>query len=469
MDDRERRVMAYGGLVCRIKTREHSNADSLAVGNCAGYQVIVSKDTEDGAKGLFFMSDTQLSHAFCMANGLYRKDPVTGVELGGYLESNRRVRTIKLRGETSDGLWLPLTCLDHFPASALHSVQLGIEINKLAGDDNLAKKYETPATQRAKQRAALVKGNKKNRNPKFPTFHKHYDTPQLRNNLARIPEGALITVTEKLHGTSGRSGHLKCEHPPTWFQSLFKRPGKTEWKHIMGSRNITIHDNTKEIRKINPQYEANDYRTLQHRKLSLKKGETIYYEIVGWSGGHGPRDLDGGLINAPSRIMPAYSVDDSSDPIRKEIKKRFKTDKVDFTYGLRMGDNEIYVYRITQTNEDGDSTELAWHQVVRRCEDMGLKHVPILDQFIYKRPVAEDRYGLDYDPDYEKPDMVLDYAKRACSGPSYLDPNSIKEGVCVRVEHPDCSHTFKYKSFWFCHLEGIAKQDDGYVDLEDVS
>lgn len=444
--------MSYGGLVCAIKTREHTNADNLAVGNCAGYQVIVSKDTAEGTYGLFFMSDTQLSHDFCMANKLYRKHPETGVELGGYLESNRRVRTIKLRGETSDGLWMPLTCLNYLGSS--HNLKLGDEINEFNGK-NIAQKYETPATQRA--RANHSKQGSKNLNPKFPTFHKHYDTPQLRNNIARIPEGALITITEKLHGTSGRSGHLQCELPRKWWQKVLRKGATNEWRHVRGSRNVIIHDNADEIRKYNPQYVENDYRSNHHKHLSLRKGETIYYEIVGWTG------------NDLGRIMPAYPVHDKSDPIRKEIRKRFDTDQIDFCYDLPVGESEIYVYRITQTNVDGHSTELPWHQVVRRCEDMGLKHVPVLKQFMYHRPTEPSEDDLGFDPSYVAPDPILSYCKESCEVSSVLKSDSIKEGVCVRVEHPECDHVFKYKSFWFCHLEGIAKQDEGYIDVEDIS
>ena len=65
------------------------------------------KSQTDGELGIFFSSDGQLSHDFCMKNNLYRKNPTDGTPMGGYFEENRRVRAIKLRGEYSEGFWIP--------------------------------------------------------------------------------------------------------------------------------------------------------------------------------------------------------------------------------------------------------------------------------------------------------------------------------------------------------------------------
>jgi hypothetical protein len=53
------------------------------------------------------------------------------------------------------------------------------------------------------------------------------------------------------------------------------------------------------------------------------------------------------------------------------------------------------------------------------------------------------------------------------SGPSMLDQNHIKEGVCVRIEGGLHNKTFKFKSFEFKVLEGIIK-DSGVIDAEEA-
>ena len=55
-------------------------------------------------------------------------------------------------------------------------------------------------------------------------------------------------------------------------------------------------------------------------------------------------------------------------------------------------------------------------------------------------------------------------------GPSTLDHTHIREGVVVRVENPDgTTHFLKAKSYEFKVLEGIIKNNDSYVDMEEVS
>ena len=52
--------------------------------------------------------------------------------------------------------------------------------------------------------------------------------------------------------------------------------------------------------------------------------------------------------------------------------------------------------------------------------------------------------------------------------PSLLDSSHIEEGVCLRIEH-DKMEIFKQKSFSFCVLEGIIKEDQNYIDTEEAS
>lgn len=57
-------------------------------------------------------------------------------------------------------------------------------------------------------------------------------------------------------------------------------------------------------------------------------------------------------------------------------------------------------------------------------------------------------------------------------GDSTFDTKHIREGVVCRIEHPEIPvsiQALKYKSFWFCELEGVKKNDDTYVDIEEIS
>src|SRR5699024_8409247 len=104
------------GYITTLKNvRPHTNANKLLLGTCFGNTVCVSLDYYEGMLGVYFHCDLQLSEAFCRVHDLVRrKNPETGEYEGGYMDPNKRnVKTIKLRGEPSDGLFMPLSCLDY--------------------------------------------------------------------------------------------------------------------------------------------------------------------------------------------------------------------------------------------------------------------------------------------------------------------------------------------------------------------
>jgi hypothetical protein len=106
--------MSYCGYVTTLKdVRPHPNADRLVLATCFNNTVCIAKDKySEGELGVYFPTDGQLSVEFCEQNGLFAVY-VNGVNTtGGYMDpAKRNVKAIKLRGEQSDGLFLPITCL----------------------------------------------------------------------------------------------------------------------------------------------------------------------------------------------------------------------------------------------------------------------------------------------------------------------------------------------------------------------
>ena len=101
----------YQAYITRIKNlRKHPNADRLQLGECFGNTVCVSLDYEDNQLGVYFPTDGQLSVDFAEMNNLLRKKDDAGNNCGGYMDPDKRnVTAIRLRGEKSDGLFLPLS------------------------------------------------------------------------------------------------------------------------------------------------------------------------------------------------------------------------------------------------------------------------------------------------------------------------------------------------------------------------
>ena len=197
--------MSYSAVIAKIHTRPHPNAHSLLLGTTSGNQVIVSTATQDGELGAFFPADGQLSEEFCQQNRLLEEFGPDGKKTGGgYFPPNRRVRAINLRGEKSEGFWCPLSFLSYTGIDPMTLVE-GLEFTALNGHP-ICNRYETPATQWAKQQSNSKKQKKlpllqrlkfwwgQSGKPKL-VFPLHYDTKNFRRSEERsIPEGATIYI-----------------------------------------------------------------------------------------------------------------------------------------------------------------------------------------------------------------------------------------------------------------------------------
>ena len=419
----------YNAIVTRINVRPHPNADRLQLGTCFGNQVVIGLDVIDGELGLFFPTDGQLSEKFAKANDLIRRKDENGNSVGGMFEENRKVRSQKLRGEKSDGFWCPISFLE-FTNGKLSSLKEGdliSEFNKIP----ICNKYYTKATREARsKKVKLSRGS-------TLMFHKHDDTEQFKFYLDKIKKGSLITITSKLHGTSARFSYCLDDKPLVWYESIYKKFNKQYkpmiWKELLGSRNVILdkYDGKSFYGDESFRYEAN----LPFFK-NIYKGETIYYEIVGY-------------VNENTPIMGIHSTDSIND---KEFKKKYGKEII-YKYGCLPGKRKVYVYRITFTNEDGKSIDYSWDQIKARCKELGVETVIELDSFIY------DGNSISLQ------DKVISHT----DGEDWIDPSHIREGVVIRVDYEGKTTFFKNKSFDFGVLEGYAKDNRDYVDTEEVS
>ena len=163
-----------------------------------------------------------------------------------------------------------------------------------------------------------------------------------------------------------------------------------------------------------------------------------------------------------------------SDKLRdKAIQKKYGTDIV-YKYGCEPGTCKLIVYRITNVNLDGIQVDLSWNQVKARCTELGLNWVPEIDEFFYKGPDPEDeKQTMPFRKGAQ--DHLIDRIDELVNGsgaeaiPSKLDPSHPMEGVVVRVESANGTDWMKEKSFSFKMMEGILKDDENYVDLEESS
>ena len=411
--------MIYEAIVTEISTKPHPDADRVQLGDALGYQVVVGLDVQDGDIGVLFPEGGQLSHEFCERHSLYAKHPETGERMGGFFGKSRRVRAQRFRGEISEGFWAPLSHFENY-ATVL---RLGQRFHTLAGDV-VCNKYITPATIKAMRHGAVAAKSARN----AQCLPRHYDTCQLRENYKRFKQGSTLYITEKLHGTSARSGYVRNPRRGL-FGRLFDLVSP-RWTKFGGTRNCIL-DSSASGEKGQP------YRRYWHHLIAnnLRRGEVVYYELVGY-------DTSG------RTIMPEHGYDTTDLPDGEVAKLSTEYGgAIRYTYTCKPGESQAYIYRITM-----DGKDLHVQQVFDRTLALGVPLVPII------------WIGC-------SDDFTMDHANELTRGPTLLGSTCIKEGICVREETDDGDvvRTLKHKSWIFCALEGIRRNDPDYIDPEEAS
>ena len=459
--------MHCGYVTTLNNVRKHPNADKLVLATCFVNTVCVNKDMyHEGEIGVYFPVDLQLSMEFCQKNGLLAVYE-NGVNVsGGYMDpAKRNVKAIKLRGEQSDGLFLPLKCLEYTGVD-MDSLNIGDTITTVNGHEICRKYIPRGKHQATAAGGAGKRAKRKAKRSIAPVFYEHIDTEQLAYNLHMFKPGDLIEITRKLHGTSARTSHTKVLQgmKRTFWDKLFRREGTPiyDWGYVSGTRRTVLDTFDGGF------YGSNEFRKPYHDFFEgkLLKGETVYYEIVGFT-------HDGGSI---------MGVCDNKKLKDKEFVKKYG-EKTVFSYGcaprpvyevkthtdgsteqtLLRPQSDIYVYRMTMTNEDGEVVEYTPDQMRHRCMYMGVKTVPLhWYGFIPENPGSHD------DPTISAGEWVLKKAEQFYDGEEPIDPTHIREGVVVRVINRPTFTAYKHKNFQFKVLEGIIKETAEAPDMEEA-
>ena len=255
-----------------------------------------------------------------------------------------------------------------------------------------------------------------------------------------ITPNDLISITEKIHGTSGISAYVLCKQPLNWKQKIAKWLTGEEFNtydYLYSSR--TVIKNKYYNKSVSGGFYGVDVWKYADDVIRphLRKGMTLYYEIVGFlpNGGYIQKNYDYGCV-APK------------EGEKYEHEKHFK----------------VRIYRITITNVVGQVHEFSAREVQQYCEAIGLT------------PVTEYYYGYARDLYPEIPegnnwsdtfismlsndkDFFMEENSPTC------DNNVPHEGVVIKLENMK-SEAFKLKCFKFLDKEG-KDLDKGEINIED--
>ena len=374
----------YAAVCVRLPNLKILEGSDFLVGApLFGFQAVISKDHTAGELGIVFPAECQLSEEFTATNSLYRHaDLNADKDVKGYLEDNRRVRAIKLRGHRSDCLWLPLDCL------AYTGVDIG-ELNEGATFDTInghaicckyVVKTKTPRNM-PKQEKKFVRVD-----PRL--FPEHFDSENYWRNSHLIPQDAHVYVTQKIHGTSWRGTRTNVLRKLSFRDRVARKFGVTvlehEWDAVAGSRKVIKDPNNPDQQHY---YESDIWtQYLARVEHLIPEGFVVYGEIVGYT------------------------------PEGAEI-------QTNYTYGQAPGTCELYVYRIAVVNVRGVVVDLSWPQVREWCSNNDLRHVPDL----WGGPHSEFI-----------PEQWIDrrFADDGLPGTLPLGTNKklVDEGVCIRAD-----------------------------------
>lgn len=408
----------YAATIVRIDSLHPlENSDNLLGAPLLGMQAVVSKATEVGTVGVVFVAGTQLDDEYVARNNLYRhKEFNENKSQAGFIEDNRRVKALKLRGNRSDALFMPLSSLAYTKVD-LSDFEIGDSFEELNGFA-ICKKYEV-------QRKSFST-HEKNKHKVFTRvdekmFPRHYDTDQYYRVLDTFKPYTEIIVTQKLHGTLLRFSHISVKRKLSFAENLVSKVGvkvqKEEFDHVYGSNRV-IKDANNDNQK---HFYDHDIWTEVGKKFDdmVPESYIVYGELIGWT--------------------------PEGSPIQKH-----------YTYRVPHMTSDFYVYRVAHINGQGIMTDLSWDQLKEWCKDRGIKHVPELWRGKHE----------DFNPEEWLDTNYHDKLHGGYPQAVPLDDDSpCDEGVCIRVEGL-APYIAKLKSPEFFAHE-TKMQDEDALDMEE--
>ena len=426
--------------------------------------VVEGLDVALGNIGIYFPSDLQLSKEFCEHNNLVRKKDDAGNNIGGYLDPDKRnIRPIRLRGEKSDGIFIDLFSLA-FTGIDINSLSIGDRISIVNGHEICCKYIP-----RSNSRPCNSSGNRtrKTKVPISPLFAEHADTEQLAYNLSAFKPGDEIEITLKMHGTSQRTGYLPVfkKYKRTLLDFITRKPGKPvyDWGYVSGTRRTVLEDFE------GGYYGSNEFRE-QHSKTfegKLWKGETVYYEVVGFTQTGTPIMGNGNneKIN-DKEFVKQYGKETvfsyGCSPTGKKILYG-KDEEGHFSIEENTPQSDMYVYRMTLTTEEGHVVEYSPDYMCYRCKQMNIKTVPVFEKFYIPNEEELNILGVSAG-EYVK-EIVNRYLN---TEPDPIGKTHIKEGVVVRIINRPKFTAYKDKVFEFKVIEGLIKSAASAPDIEEA-
>ena len=403
--------------------------------------IITGLDTKEGDVVIYFPIECQISEWFLHENNLYQEVQFNkDSSQKGMFNNKGRVKCIRLKGCPSEGFIIPLkTLIPDENVENLVGVTFDTFENKLLVNKYVVKQDIKTSTNTSSNKSKKIGNNVKDIMIENQ-FRFHQETPKLNDNIFILDLDDIIQTSYKVHGSSGIVSNVLIQKKLTWkdkIASWFIDIPTKEYGYIYSSgkpKSKTPKGIEGRSFESTGSFYGNDniwQSTFKQLKPFLTHGLTIYYEIVGFS-------EDGGIIQK------------------------------DYDYGCEPKESNIFIYRITQTNDQGIMYEFSAKQVQDWCKMNGLTpvhefyygNVQNLLIYLYEKYEGKKKFDEDWKSKlYEF--LQKEYLEKDC----FMCKNKVpEEGIVLRIERPYLE-VYKLKSFKFNERE-TKQLDKGVIDIE---
>lgn len=490
-----------------------------------GFTMIVSDDMHTGDIVVYFPVETAICEKYLSANNLYcigeyernanavevhnllaasikeaeagktEESKILGGKaksMVGFFDKRGRVRIIKLRGVYSEGFIAGVSSLEKYNPDLIGTdweSLVGIRFNTI-DEEAFCWKY-IPVSRTRETSARTGQKGFRRRMKAIERFDRlipgefllHYDTRMLNNEIDRFNPDDTVTITCKIHGTSGIFGNVLINRKLSFWEKVKKFFGTdvptTEYGNVYSSRTVIKN------RYINQGvtlgfYETDIWGTV-NGKISpyIENGMTVYGEIAGYIPGS-----------------------------EKMIQKNHD-------YGCKPGQWKFMPYRITRHDNDGTLMEynvldvLLWtRNLLDNHPELSPNIMPLCVLYhgklrdLYPDLAVDENWNANllermkndkehflmeelepmchlYEKEAENAKRLLDAAIEGNASKKEIKAltreyekwqsmRAPREGIVIRKDDDPVAEAFKLKTA--AHYNREAKQhDDGEVDIEETA
>lgn len=406
--------------------------DNLMFVTVFGYWCIVGKDSIAG-KYIFFPAETVLSKEFLSENNLYRHENLNKDSTKKwFFWDDGRVKAIKFKWVVSSWFIMPISCLTYlwYESESYSELRIGDEFHSINGR-SICSKYRRPISA-MRLNWDWVVWKRKSFDIIIPTqFRFHTSTPQFLKFLWDFTEWDMVTVTEKLHGTSAVFSNTLTTRK-LWFIEKLARAmwvwvQEVQYRPIYSSRTLIKNSNVNLSQDGGYYWEDIWWKYAAKLDWKIEKGITLYWEIVGYT-------------SAWAFIQKGYH------------------------YGCKQGESKFYCYRMTYTTTDGNVIEFTDSQIRQYCKIREIDVVPLIEMTSVSDGWIKSRLtALEHFSDYIKY-KYLTNIEVMCPMNEGKVP---REWVVIRRDWQESYSAYKLKSQLFLAHE-TKEIDNGTEDLESI-